>query len=79
MVAPFGKFCYNRLAVGLTCPPDICQELMENIFRDIEDSDVFIDDIGAFSKCWKSHLKLLPQILTRLEDNGFAVITMTYQ
>ena len=71
MVAPFGKFCYNRLAVGLTCPPDICQELMENIFRDIEDSDVFIDDIGAFSKCWKSHLKLLHQILTRLQDNGF--------
>ena len=46
---------------------------MENIFRDIEDSDVFIDDIGAFSKCWKSHLKLLHKILTRLQDNGFTV------
>ena len=49
IITPFGKFCYNRLAMGLTCSPDICQELMENIFRDIEDSDVFIDDIGAFA------------------------------
>ena len=73
IVTPFGKFCYNRLAMGLTCSPDICQELMENIFRDIEDSDVFIDDIGAFSKSWKSHLQLLHKILTRLQDNGFTV------
>jgi len=47
--------------MGLTCSPDICQELMENIFRDIEDSDVFIDDIGVFSKCWK----ITPQTLTQ--------------
>ena len=73
IITPFGKFCYNRLAMGLTCSPDICQELMENIFRDIEDSDVFIDDIGAFSTCWKSHLKLLHKILQRLQDNGFTV------
>ncbi len=38
------------LSMGLICSPDICQELKENIFRDIEDSDVLIDDIGAFSK-----------------------------
>ena len=50
IVTPFSKYCYNRLAMGLTCFPDICQELMEDIFRDIEDSDVFIDGIGAFSK-----------------------------
>lgn len=73
IVTPFGKFCYNRLAVGLTCSPDIFQELMENIFCDIEDSDVFIDDIGTFSKSWKSHLQLLHKILTRLQDNGFTV------
>ena len=73
IVTPFGKFCYNRLAMGLTCSPDICQEIMEDIFRDIGDSDVFIDDIGTFSKSWESHLQLLEQILTRLQDNGFTV------
>ena len=73
IVTPFGKFCYNRLAMGLTRSPDIRQELMENIFRDIENSDVFIDDIDAFSNSWEAHLKLLEQILTRLQDNGFTV------
>ena len=57
----------------LTCSPDICQELMENIFRDIENSDVFIDDIGAFSSSWEDDLKLLEQILTQLQNNGFTV------
>ena len=73
IVTPVGKFCYNCLAMGRICSPHICQELMENIFRDIEDSDVFIDDIGAFSKSWKSHVQLLHKIFTRLQDNGFTV------
>ena len=46
---------------------------MENIMRDIEDADVYIDDVGAFSKSWDSHMNLLDTILQRLLDNGFTV------
>jgi hypothetical protein len=34
--------------MGLKCSPDYNQEVMENIFRDVEDAKVYIDDIGAF-------------------------------
>ena len=55
------------------CSPDIAQEVMENIFCDIDGAEVCIDDIGAFSNSWKEHLTLLCQILTFLQDNGFTI------
>ena len=48
-VKPFGKYCYSILPMGLKCLPDFAQETMENIFSDINDAEVFINDIGAFS------------------------------
>jgi len=73
IVTPFGKYRYNVLPMGLKCSPDFAQETMENIFRDLQDEvKVYIDDIGAFSDNWKSHMVLLEKILQKLEDNGFS-------
>jgi cleavage and polyadenylation specificity factor subunit 1 len=59
--------------MGLKCSPDFAQETMENIFRDVEDADVYLDDIGSFSPSWEHHVELLRNILTKLQDNGFMV------
>jgi hypothetical protein len=34
--------------MGLKCSPDYAQEVMENIFCDVEDAEVYIDDNGAW-------------------------------
>jgi hypothetical protein len=73
IATPFGKFKYNRLPMGLKCSPDYAQEVMENIFRDVEDTEVNIDIIGAFSQSWDDHIALLCTILIKLQDNGFTV------
>ena len=73
IVAPFGKYQYNILPVGLKCSPDFAQETMENIFWDVKDAKVYIDDIGAFSNTWDHHINILQIILTKLQDNGFTV------
>ncbi len=57
----------------LKCSPDFAQETMENIFRDVKDAEVYIDDIGAFSNSWEHHVKLLQTVLVKLQDNGFTV------
>ncbi len=73
IVTPFGKYRYNVLPMGLKCSPDFAQETMENIFRNVEDAEVYIDDIGAFSNSWEHHIKLLHTILAKLQDNCFTV------
>jgi hypothetical protein len=73
IVTPFGKYRYTVLPRGLKCSPDFAQEPMENIFSNVKDAKVFIDDIGAFSNTWNHHLNFLRIILTKLQDNGFTV------
>ena len=53
IVTPFGNFKYERLHMGLKFLQDYAQEVMENIFRDLEDTDVYIDNVGSFSDDWK--------------------------
>ena len=73
IVTPFEKYRYQRLPMGLKCSPDYAQEVMENIFRDLEDTDVYIDNVGAFSENWKDHLDMLDRVCGRLVENGFTV------
>ena len=73
IITPYSKFCYNRLPMGISCAPDMCQEIMENLFSAIEDAEFFINDIGCFSNSWEQHLLLLEKVLTTLQDNGFMV------
>jgi len=73
IVTPFGKYKYNVLPMGLKCSPDFAQETMKNIFRDVEDAEVYLDDNGAFLPSWEHHVELLRTILTTLQENGFTV------
>jgi hypothetical protein len=70
---PFGKYCYNVLPMGLKRSPNFAQETLENIFRNINDAEAYINDIGALSPNWEHHLKLLCTILTKLQENGFTL------
>eukprot|EP00804_Cyclotella_cryptica_P023734 CCRYP_017263-RA/>CCRYP_017263-RA protein AED:0.41 eAED:0.41 QI:0/0/0/1/0/0/2/0/169 len=59
IIMPVGKYKYARLSIGLQCPPDIAQAIMETYFPGIKDANIYIDDVGAFSKGWDRHIQLL--------------------
>ena len=59
--------------MGLKCSPAYAQEVMENIFCNITDAEVYIDDIGAFWNSREHHMALLHTILGKLQENGFTV------
>jgi hypothetical protein len=42
--------------MGLKYSPDFAQEVMENIFPDVENALVYIDDIGGFSNSREEHM-----------------------
>mgnify|MGYP003315305690 CR=1 FL=1 len=80
IATPYGLYKYNRLPMGLKCAPDIAQECMENIFRDIQqDTEVYIDDIGCFSKKWDAHIELLHKVCNRLSENGFTANPLKFE
>ncbi len=70
---PFGKYKYLRLPIRLKCSPEIAQAAMENVLSDIEDADIYINDVGAFSDDWDHHVNLIAAILRRLHENGFTI------
>ena len=69
IIIPFGKYKYKRLPMGLKCAPDFAQQAMENLLREINESEAHLDNIGCFLNEWKKHLKLLDQVLTALQAN----------
>ena len=59
--------------MGVKQSPDIAQEIMESLFRDLPETDVYIDDIGVFSNSWKDHLQSLTKVLSVLQQTNFMV------
>ena len=59
--------------MGVSQSPDIAQEIMEDLFCLLEQTNVYIDDVGVFDANWHKQLKSLEIVLSILHDNNFAV------
>mmetsp|Transcript_11188 Transcript_11188/g.30881 ORF Transcript_11188/g.30881 Transcript_11188/m.30881 type:complete len:209 (-) Transcript_11188:3610-4236(-) len=50
------KLCDNSVYLGVSCSPDFAQCIMDDLFRSLEDVHCYLDDFGAWSNDWNSHL-----------------------
>ena len=74
IATPFGLYRYKRLPMGVSVGPDIAQQRMEDILRDIDDIEIYIDDIAVFSNgSYEDHVAKLERVLTRLQTKGFTI------
>ncbi len=53
--------------------PNFAQQVMEDVLCNINDTSVYLDNIGAFSFSLEHHILLLDKILHQLEANSFTV------
>ena len=79
IVTPFGAYWYNRAPMGLRNSPAFAQARMEELLRDIEEADIYIDNIGVFTETWEEHLKALTTVLNLLEKKGFTINPRKYE
>jgi hypothetical protein len=59
--------------MGVKQLPDVAQEVMESLFRDLDEADVYINDVGCFSNSLDKHLQSLNKILAILQAANFTV------
>ncbi|KAL7474461.1 hypothetical protein ACHAW6_000433 [Cyclotella cf. meneghiniana] len=76
ILIPFGKYTYLRCLTGLQRSPHIAESIMENVLSEIEDANVYIDYVGAFSKDCNHRIRLLAEILHHLNADCFAIKTL---
>jgi predicted aspartyl protease len=64
-----GLFEPTVMFFGLTNSPGTFQEMMNDIFKDMPNVIVYLDDILIFSKNQNEHRKIVREVLKRLKDN----------
>lgn len=62
-----GLFMYNRLVYGLSSSPGIFQRRLEQLFADIPQVGVFLDDIIITGPNKESHMRNLCKVFDRLK------------
>lgn len=70
---PFGIYHYVSMPMGIKIAPDIAQEIMESLLRELDSVEVFLDDVDCFDNTWSDHLATLDRVLNILQDNNFTV------
>ena len=53
---PFGLYKYIHLPIGIKHSSDIAQEVMQDLFCNLIDVEIFINDKGCFSSTFEAHI-----------------------
>ena len=67
---PFGGYSYTRLPFGIASAPEVFQNVMFNLFEDIEGVEVIVDDLVVWGENFEQHDVWLRQVLDRCRERN---------
>lgn len=73
IITPFGLFEFTKMTFGLRNAAQTFQRFMDGIFRDLNYTFVYLDDILVASRDEEEHTAHLKEVLQRLADNGLTL------
>ena len=67
---PFGRYSYKRLPFRIALAPEVFQNVMFHLFRDIEGVEVIVDDLVVWGKDVEQHDVKLRKMLDRYRGHN---------
>lgn len=67
---PFGRFRFLRMPYGIKTAPEIFQRTYSELFRDIPNVEIYIDDIMIWAENEIEHRNILQKVLERAKQHG---------
>ena len=64
---PFALYCYCHLPMGVSELSDISIEIIHQVQDSIDDTELYLDNIGSFSNSRDEHHSLLQMVLSHLQ------------
>ena len=69
-ITPFGRYCFNKLAFGISSAPELFQRRMNLILEGLEGTLCHIDDVLVYGATRAEHDARLEAVIKRLEAAG---------
>lgn len=68
-LSPKGMYRFTRMVFGVNCAPEAFQQIMEDMFRDVSNVVVYIDDLLIFAKDLPSLQETTEKVIKILKAN----------
>jgi hypothetical protein len=72
-VTPFGRYCFNRLPMGICSAPEVFQRTMSSLLEGIDGVICHMDDILCHGTTQADHDRRVHAVLARLQDAGLTL------
>ena len=69
-ITPFGRYCFQRLPMGISLGPEVFQTKMKETLEGLPGCEVIMDDTIIFGTDMEDHDKKLAAVLDRIEKSG---------
>ena len=74
ITTPYGLYRYLRLPMGIKNSPSFAQAVMQRLFQNMSDVEVFIDDVAIFTHgSLEQHLATVKEVMKILDEAGFSI------